>query len=159
MSTCSNPACGKPCRNKFCSVRCFNTGRVRPHLRYPDNEEKRLLRSRKRPFESLHHNLQYWATRRGTEVDLSYEEFLEFTKVVVCHYCGDPIDWTGRDYNWRKSFKSGHFLDRKDNTLGYSKDNCVVCCKDCNFGKGDRFSYDEWKVMTAALREFRSIKV
>ena len=33
-------------------------------------------------------------------------------------------------------------LDRKDNSIGYSKNNCVVCCSTCNYIKGDKFTYE-----------------
>jgi hypothetical protein len=80
LRPCANSKCKKLCKNKFCSIRCFNTGRVRPHLRYPDNVEKRLLRSKKRPFESLFTNLKYWARAAKRPVTLTYEGFFEFTK-------------------------------------------------------------------------------
>jgi hypothetical protein len=31
--------------------------------------------------------------------------------------------------------------------------NTVACCKRCNYGKGDRFTFDEWYGMTRYLRE------
>ncbi|AGE51991.1 hypothetical protein PBCVCVM1_876R [Paramecium bursaria Chlorella virus CVM-1] len=35
-------------------------------------------------------------------------------------------------------------IDRKDNTIGYSLDNCVSCCGDCNYSKGkqDRETFE-----------------
>ena len=36
-------------------------------------------------------------------------------------------------------------IDRKDNTIGYSFDNCVSCCGDCNYSKGkqDRETFEK----------------
>lgn len=39
-----------------------------------------------------------------------------------CHYCGCEIEVTG--------------LDRKDSDKGYTPDNVVPCCADCNIKKG-----------------------
>jgi hypothetical protein len=38
-----------------------------------------------------------------------------------CHWCGGP----------------GGGVDRVDSTRGYTKDNCVPCCKICNVAKND----------------------
>ena len=68
-----------------------------------------------------------------------------------CHYCGDRVAWA--------KFNGGnkaYNLDRKDNDLGYLKSNTVVACGRCNRGKADRFSYEEWVCMAAALQKMRS---
>jgi hypothetical protein len=99
---------------------------------------------RLRAYESLYNRLKRCAERNGHEVSLTYSEFIEFTEINECHYCGGKVFWTqfdmaknGRAYN----------LDRKDNTLGYTVENCVVCCKRCNFGKHKGFTYLQWKAL------------
>jgi len=101
---------------------------------------------KQRPFEYLFNVLTEAAKRRGISLELSYEDFVKFTAEKVCHYCYSPIKWT--EYNG-----SGRYnLDRTDSSLGYSKDNVVVCCTRCNLAKADRFSYKEWYCMTAMFR-------
>lgn len=104
---------------------------------------------RLRPYEAVY-NLLLRSTHH--EVHLSFEEFLTFAKDNKCHYCGDEVSWV-------KFTSTGvcppYNLDRKDNAQGYTKENCVVCCKSCNYGKGDTFTYQEWVVMAEALRRFR----
>ena len=85
---------------------------------------------------------------RKIEVSLTYEEFLEFTKTSKCFYCDAAVKW--------KEFSSGGYgynLDRKDNSLSYTKENCVVCCKRCNMGKRDTFTFEEWYGMTSYFRK------
>lgn len=57
----------------------------------------------------------------------SKEEFFELLD-SKCHYCGEES-------------KLG--IDRKDNELGYTLDNSVPCCRDCNYFKGS-LSYEEF---------------
>lgn len=38
---------------------------------------------------------------------------------------------------------------------GYTKKNCVLCCKRCNGGKSNLFNYQEWRNMTKYFREER----
>ena len=83
---------------------------------------------------------------RGYEVLLTYEEFLEFTKTLRCHYCFAEIDWT-KDQRYN--------LDRRNNDIGYTKENCVVCCPRCNYGKSNLFTYDEWYGMTSWFRRIQ----
>jgi hypothetical protein len=111
-------------------------------------------RSRKRPFEWVYNKLIRDSERRSMICRLSYEEFLEFTKIRFCHYCSDTIEW--RPYALHAVNNHGYYLDRKDSSLGYIKDNCVVCCSDCNWIKGDRISYEEMLLIGAARKEFRS---
>lgn len=86
-------------------------------------------RFRLRPYESLYNWLVEHTARYGKYCELSYPQFLEFTKIKNCHYCGLKVKWAkfnisvnGNSYN----------LDRKDNKVGYTKSNCVVCCSTCN---------------------------
>jgi hypothetical protein len=93
-----------------------------------------------RPFEGLFRQLLLQCKHHPKLVSLTYEEYLEFTKVKTCHYCKTPIVW-----NPHGNQKSGYKLDRKDNSVGYTKANCVVCCARCNRGKGADFTYAEWR--------------
>jgi hypothetical protein len=109
---------------------------------------------RKRPFEALYNRLKNNRARYyDIPVLLTYEEFLEFTKINECHYCGEPVIWTKYNLNNRRSCATN--LDRKNNLLGYSTDNCVVSCLPCNKTKGNRFTYEEFKAMMHALKEYR----
>ena len=99
---------------------------------------------RKRPFEYAYNTLVSGSWGRTT-VDLTYEEFLIFTRTDVCHYCYAPIDW-------RAHGVGRYNLDRKDNNSGYSFQNCVVCCTRCNRGKFNCFTYEEWWAMTECFR-------
>jgi hypothetical protein len=83
--------------------------------------------------------------RKNVSVDLTFEEYLMFTNVKECHYCGVAIPW-------KPTAMTSYNLDRKDSRIGYTVGNCVVCCRRCNWGKGDKFSYAEWVAMTRALR-------
>lgn len=42
-----------------------------------------------------------------------------------CHYCGTLCP------RWSQ----GYWVDRVDNDIGYRPDNCLPCCKPCNFRK------------------------
>ena len=111
----------------------------------------------KRPFESLFNSLKYHADKTGRGCSLTYEQFLFLSYTShACHYCGVPLAW--QPFNERRNgsnYRGNYFLDRKDTTLGYSEANCVACCTQCNYAKSNRYSYEEWVVMTAALRRFR----
>jgi hypothetical protein len=94
---------------------------------------------RLRPYEAIFNTLRRSAKRSQKEITLTYEDFLAFTSIMHCHYCGQQIIWN--KHNARSSIYN---LDRVDNTQGYVKNNLVVCCKRCNYAKADRFTYDEW---------------
>jgi hypothetical protein len=108
--------------------------------------------SNTRPFWGHYQNLRYNAAKYHIDkvFDITYEQFVFLTQIGICHYCGEPnIVWDANSSN-RKSN-----LDRKDNTKGYTFDNVVVCCKDCNLMKRDWFSYDEFKAMRLLLKRWR----
>ena len=73
---------------------------------------------------------RYHSDKRGIEWNLSFEEYVDVIK-GVCHYCGGALP------------KYGTSLDRKNNSIGYTKENIVPCCATCNDTKGAHLSYDE----------------
>jgi hypothetical protein len=111
--------------------------------------------NRKRPHEWLYTKLCNNAKRKNQTVTLTYEEFLEFTKIDKCHYCNNEnIIWPRPHLNSHmRGEATGYNLDRKDNTIGYIKENCVVCCRRCNDSKSNNWSYADWMSMTVFLRE------
>lgn len=101
----------------------------------------------KRPFERNFNNFKRLNVDKW--VDLTYEEYLIFCSDDKCHYCFSKIQ---RSKNGTK-FGCGYFLDRMDNSIGYTKSNLVNCCTRCNMGKRNLFSYEEWYGMTEFFRK------
>jgi hypothetical protein len=107
-----------------------------------------------RPYEAVYRYFLRMEKRDGHARSLSYEDFINFTKTGECHYCTAPIKWLkySTSKGKRKQAKA-YNLDRKDDSIGYTTKNVVVCCKRCNWGKGQGFTYDEWWMMTACFRK------
>lgn len=93
-------------------------------------------RQRKRPFEWLYLELRRSTKRREMQCSISYEEFLKFTRIKQCFYCGEKLEW--QEYSPHIRNKVAYNLDRLDNNLGYLPENCVGCCAACNFLKGTK---------------------
>jgi len=107
---------------------------------------------RQKPFYARYTFLKRGGIKRHIQCSLTYAEFIEFTKIDKCHYCDDIIKW--HPYTTKiKGKNNGYNLDRKDNTLGYTKDNCVVCCKICNAIKQDIVSYSTMLKFGKILKE------
>lgn len=86
------------------------------------------------------------AITRNIEISLSLEQYLNILK-PNCHYCQEDF-----------SKEVGGGLDRIDNNQGYHEYNVVPCCGKCNFGKSDRFTSEEWKIMIDALKRWQSVR-
>lgn len=106
---------------------------------------------RLRPYEWLYNHFCYTSRHRRIpqKVEISYEDLLWYTEITKCHYCFAEVVWV--KYKKRGGV-SCYNLDRTDNSKGYSKENCVVCCTRCNQGKRDLFTYEEWWAMTEIFR-------
>ena len=100
------------------------------------------------PFESLYNVLK---TRRD-DTSLTFEEFLAFIKIEACHYCDQQVVWTSRGTPRPTN------LDRKDSSVGYTRENCVVCCPECNRIKSDKYSYEEMLVIGKLLKKLRKAR-
>lgn len=73
------------------------------------------------------------ANDKGRVFELTYELCEQFF-LDDCFYCGCKVD---KD-------KFLHGIDRCDNNIGYTIDNCVPCCVMCNMMKGSIFNVESF---------------
>ena len=85
-------------------------------------------------FNKVLHTYKMNARKRDLDFNITEQEFRETTK-QNCKYCGiEPSTIRYSNNKLGKYIYNG--IDRKDNSKGYFKDNCVPCCRMCNTGKG-----------------------
>jgi len=102
-------------------------------VEYNNDWSKKLnARHFKTPYKRNYNRLLRSVRLKNLECDITYKDYLIFTEEKDCSYCGDSIPWIphGKKAN-------GYYLDRLDNTKGYLKKNCAVCCTECNFLKSN----------------------
>jgi hypothetical protein len=129
--------CGCTCGN-ICTVRkdLLLKGRKRScGCKMATNISASLLKD---PLASaknqVFNNYRNGARNRGISFEITKEWFLEQI-AKDCHYCGSPPNNIFTELNKRAGQLLYNGLDRVDNAIGYTVDNCVVCCKPCNFAK------------------------
>jgi hypothetical protein len=93
-----------------------------------DNNPDKVKENNHDKINSL--KLQYGVYMRSAELKnlefaISFEEYTGIVK-TSCYYCGIIQNRGTEQFNG---------IDREDNAIGYVKDNCVSCCKMCNFMK------------------------
>lgn len=71
------------------------------------------------------------ARNRGINFLLTKHEFFELISRPCCYCGGEPSNFAKHPVY--PLYYNG--IDRWDNSLGYTKDNSVSCCKPCNFMK------------------------
>jgi hypothetical protein len=87
-------------------------------------------------IQQLFSNYKYWAKRRQLDFDLKKEQF-EFLIKQECFYCGAlPSTVCVK----RHSSCTYNGIDRKDNRIGYTRENCVPCCYTHNHMKSNKTS-------------------
>lgn len=81
---------------------------------------------------------------RSRYKEMDFEDFYKISQ-NNCYYCNEPPSnyQNGAEKKSSQNMKdNGHFryngLDRIDNSLLHSKENCVACCKYCNYAKRER---------------------
>lgn len=97
-----------------------------------------------RTLKSRWYLFNWKATNRGHVVELTFEEWVVLVDDAVCHYCFELIQTKG-----------GGSLDRKDSSLGYTKDNVVPCCSTCNRVKNNLITYEEMCYIMPLLIKYR----
>lgn len=141
---CNNAECNKTLRVQWGHLSrrsnlCASCSAKRTRL-------KVIQKHQLRPFEARYRRFLNKAKEGNKINNLTYEDFLLFTHIGQCHYCGCPIDWR---------VKHAYNLDRIDDALPYSTQNCVVCCGLCNFTKRNVFSYGEFTKIGKVIKEIR----
>jgi len=89
--------------------------------RQKTKEYKRWAHSYRKTKRRKYSQYKWGAISRSLEFNLSFREFSQFWQ-KPCFYCRSPINTIG--------------IDRVNNDFGYSKDNVVSCCSECNRMKG-----------------------
>lgn len=120
-------------KHKQCKTCAF---KAKEQLKLPDNlaDKNAIFRNYKRA-----------ALKRGYSFEIEKEDFFNLLG-SKCYYCGDlpNLKWKSPK---RKHLPDRHFnyngVDRKDNTIGYTKENCVACCGICNNSKAS-LTMGEW---------------
>ena len=84
------------------------------------------------------------AKRRGHTFDLTEKQFAELIK-KDCHYCGAKPNNVAKQKKCNGTYIYNG-LDRIDNTKGYTLDNVVPCCINCNMAKNTQIieEFNEW---------------
>ena len=95
-------------------------------------------------FNALLYTYKRGAKIRGHEFLLTKEEFRYLTK-QNCFYCG-KVPSTLKKGNGECGDYLYNGVDRINNFLGYTVENTVACCHECNWGKRDRTTKEflEW---------------
>ena len=109
--------------------------------------QRLLVNRHSRTIQGRYGKVAAVAARRQLPCDITFSQYTTLIGGGGCHYCQGSLPATG------------HGLDRKDSDLGYTFDNCVPCCWDCNRVKSDRIPYDDMvKFIGPALRQARLAK-
>jgi hypothetical protein len=83
------------------------------------------------------------AKKRNIELNLTFEEYVQIFDKGICTYCANPVG-------------PATAMDRLDNTKGYTKDNLVGCCSDCNKLRQDRLTPAELVEVIKLLKKLRN---
>lgn len=121
--------------NAYCSKNC--------KLCPPHNRRAYGESARKGAYYAMKANAaQRRSIAGGIVWDLSYEKFLELTG-SPCYYCGIEFSQrSGQDSNYGHYYHNG--IDRVDNAKGYTLENSIPACWNCNRAKND-LSFDDFK--------------
>lgn len=81
-------------------------------------------------FKTFYKSYERGATQRDIQFKINFDFFKKMCK-LNCYYCGKKPRNKKNDQTFKVDFFANG-IDRKDNTKGYIKGNCVPCCTTCN---------------------------
>lgn len=164
-------------RTKYWKCRCICCGKVlslqsqylrngRPKLcRHPGRDRGKLIGV---AASLAYADYKSGAKKRELTFDITPEQFVYLTS-QCCIYCGTEPSKLWKSKAGDSTYISNG-IDRIDNAQGYKINNCVPCCKLCNYAKRD-IPFDEytqwldtiarrglqvWKKSTEQVTEHRS---
>lgn len=124
---------------------------------YLDNKEEKLNASKQHYYDNVEKIKEYRkalkgrfsrarsvAKREGREFLLTFDQYVAKTS-EPCYYCDDFFP----------RVQQGIGLDRLNNSIGYTIENVVSCCKNCNQIKMDVLSPAETKAAIEAIIAIR----
>lgn len=127
-------------RNKSCG--CFRRERMSDMKKKSFGEASKI---------HLYAYYKHSAKHRNLSFELSKEEFYALVQ-ERCFYCGDyPSNILKSEHNNGDFVYMG--IDRKDNLMGYTHENCVPCCRICNRAKNS-LSFDEFVSWISRLARY-----
>lgn len=111
-----------------------------------------------RPYEHILNELIKTCNKRKKyNVTITYDEFIEIIKDSTCHYCNKKLIFNPHTRSSNSEPVSRAYqLDRKNNNEGYSKNNVVTCCWNCNRIKSDIYSYEDFMKLSPILKEIHN---
>ena len=127
--TCS---CGKEVKRSW-------TGRHRScgHLKNRVFDAQNL--AHRRPLGEASFNCLYGSYKRNARIrDLSFELTREAFRAITssnCYYCNEPPKRVHKQSIYHHGGYKYNGIDRLDNNVGYTNENSLPCCFDCNVAK------------------------
>lgn len=127
------------------SCKCYTRDRMSKF-----NKNKYGLSSKK----YIYYDYKSKSKKKGRIFELSFEEFVVLAQ-QNCFYCGSkPGNVKKSEHNNGDFVYNG--IDRKDNTKGYTIENCVPCCKTCN-GAKSKMSYKDFMLWIKNLVYYQNL--
>jgi 5-methylcytosine-specific restriction endonuclease McrA len=120
---------------------------------FPFEDKKSVVTSHK----GLYRSYVYHAKERNIDFNLSLNELIKISS-NNCVYCNKQPSQLYQILDAKtKKVRSGvpfyyNGIDRVDNSIGYNKENCVACCKQCNRCKG-KMTLVEFKTWIKAIHD------
>lgn len=124
--------------------------------------KRRYLQTLKRGLElpelackNIFNDYRAGAKNKNREFNLDFEYFSDLLK-SNCFYCGSPplLNKTVENGYGKLTIKYNG-IDRKNNNIGYTVENCVTACKICNYAK-KAMTYEDFIAWLDRIAKFRN---
>ncbi len=102
---------------------------------------------------NLYKRYRATAWERKLEFSVPILEFVEIA-MMPCTYCQKEADKTIKSAESKSHIKYTG-IDRKDSSKGYTKENIVPCCTQCNMIKNNLLSYEEMIEVMKLVKKMR----
>jgi len=106
----------------------------------------------------LYKNYYDRSNKKHIEFSLTKEDFKKLL-FNNCYYCNCKPNQITKDKAKKQREDLLHNgIDRKNSNLGYTIDNCVSCCKTCNYGKRNLTEEDWFKYLNQLVNYRKELK-